>query len=323
MDIFRIRISAANSFCSPIQSDTLFGSFCWALRYIKGENILKDFINDCVEGKPPVVFSNAFPAGYMPKPLMGENKKRWADDLSKAEKRKKYTDLKRLKKIEFISVNSFNEMVLGRGHSGKGIKTKHSVLQTVTHGNLVNRHTGTVGSEDEKEAGLFERHEFFPIRDFEIYAGVEKGWQEVFANIVTHQCRLGIGADRSAGKGIFEAKNIEKYNGFSMPEDPDAVVMISNYIPRADDPSDGNYNTIVKYGKLGMEYASSEMPFKKPLIMITPGAVFRTRDIRKIYGRAVSNVSGIDKGIIHCGFSLAIPMTVSDISNEKGGAHSA
>jgi len=69
MKKYKLNIEILSSFSSFITSDTLWGQICWAVRYLKGEEELKKFINAYSSNDvPPLLLSNAFPAGYLMRP---------------------------------------------------------------------------------------------------------------------------------------------------------------------------------------------------------------------------------------------------------------
>ncbi len=88
--------------------------------------------------------------------------------------------------------------------------------------------------------------------------------------------RTGYGADASVGHGAFRVNggpstcpaldDVPHSNGF---------VSLSTYQPAPSDPIDGNWQAFVKYGKMAPEFHDSVV-FKRPQIMIKPGACFRT-----------------------------------------------
>ena len=68
-------------------------------------------------------------------------------------------------------------------------------------------------------------------------------------------------------------------------DNPNAILVISSFVPAPNDPSDGYWEVYTKYGKLGE--ASVNLPlsgkaedrnvFKSPITMLKPGAVFKLR----------------------------------------------
>ena len=74
------------------------------------------------------------------------------------------------------------------------------------------------------------------------------------------------------------------------------------------DPTDGAYKIMIKYGKLGEEKTYCGQPFKKPLIMLRPGAVFRTSPVKPYYGRLVEDVAYSDSSVVQYGFAFSVPI---------------
>ncbi len=70
MQDYKIKIKLKSTIITPFQSDTIFGHICWALRYVKGEKYLLDFLSAYDNGDPPLVISSAFPEGYLPYPVL-------------------------------------------------------------------------------------------------------------------------------------------------------------------------------------------------------------------------------------------------------------
>ena len=91
MCLYKITIKPISSFCSPLQSDTFFGAFCWSYLYNYGQDALEEIIYNYKTGKPDVIFSNAFPEGYLPAPVSLRDLKNSADQpLNKLEKYRNY-----------------------------------------------------------------------------------------------------------------------------------------------------------------------------------------------------------------------------------------
>ena len=95
---------------------------------------------------------------------------------------------------------------------------------------------------------------------------------------------------------------------------------LSSFIPKENDPVEGYYHILLKYGKLGGLYAKgiSEVnnnPFKKPLIMFSAGSVFYDKEYRKgkTYGALLDDVHH-NKEIRHYAhaFPIGINLKVED-----------
>jgi CRISPR-associated protein Csm4 len=72
----------------------------------------------------------------------------------------------------------------------------------------------------------------------------------------------------------------------------------------------GRWGLRVKLGKLGEELAASEDPFKRPLIMLTPGSAFYDSPVKEYYGRIVGEVSPAHPEVVQYGLALPVPILV-------------
>ena len=124
----------------------------------------------------------------------------------------------------------------------------------------------------------------------------------------------GFGANASSGAGRFEILSFQRTESL-LPEaeEGNAFMALSHFVPAAGDPVSGWYHHMVKRGKLGGTMACSPPPgaatsgahvWKHPLIMLTPGSVFRHNGrARLLYGRIVENIYPPDNRIVqfaHC-----------------------
>jgi len=84
-------------------------------------------------------------------------------------------------------------------------------------------------------------------------------------------------------------------------------------VPAPGDPDRGHYRTLVKYGKLGEEYASSGRlsPFKFPILMLRAGSTFYTSEPREVYGQMVKGVHPEDESIVQYGYAFALPVKLA------------
>ncbi|MFZ6017245.1 MAG: hypothetical protein ACOYU0_06520 [Nitrospirota bacterium] len=114
---------------------------------------------------------------------------------------------------------------------------------------------------------------------------------------------------KSIDKGQFSLEGIEEFNDFDGLEGANGFVTLSNFCPEENDPTEGVYKTFVKYGKLGEEFTFCGNPFKKPLIMLKTGSVFKTNGKPKeFYGRMIEGVSSVKPEVIHYGYAFAVSM---------------
>lgn len=124
----------------------------------------------------------------------------------------------------------------------------------------------------------------------------------------------GFGARKTSGYGHLELKTWQPETCFDGPiQNANAFISLSNWVPAQGDPANGFYNLMVKYGKLGEEFASIENPFKFPLTMLEAGSVFYTDQPHKEwYGRLVKDIAPGESKVVQYGFAFAVPAVISE-----------
>lgn len=308
MQLYIATVKPVLSFSSPLQSDTLFGAFCWNYKYCYGEEALLRILEEVRLGKPSVIFSNAFPQGTLPLPLgIRDSARNFEEIEEKAERKKAYQDNKKIKNARYVRRASFLKIINGdcHGFTKDGLSDDGVTEQSTLH-NMVSRDMGIVRNIDNA-GNLYESQENFTPEEqrFDIYI-LSSLEQDVMEKVLSMMFSLGIGKDKSTGKGAFILESFRESEPFQVQRKPNAYIALSNFIPAASDPTEGHYKTMVKFGKLDREYASREVPFKKPLMFIQAGAVFRTEEVKAYYGRCVEQVSVYDN-IVTSAYTIAVP----------------
>lgn len=310
MVLYRAVIRPIVSFMSPLQSDTLFGAFCWSYRYYYGEKMLEQLLEEMKE-KPTVIFSNAFPKGTLPAPLGTRDVSADFETIeSKVERRKAYQDHKKIKNARFVEREWFQKIADGncsgftQGLKGEGFQEQASVH------NMVSREDGIV-KQIEGSGSLYAEDEFFceTGQEYDIYV-LSSLEPEILKSTIQLMLMLGIGKNKSTGKGAFELCEWEEEHGLTDWKDSNAFMALSNFVPSQKDPVHGWYKTFVKYGKLDREYAAAEYPFKKPILFLQAGAVFLTQENRPYYGRCLENVSARTNVVVN-GYTIAVPLRLN------------
>lgn len=308
MRLYHAVISPVVSFASPLQSDTLFGAFCWSYRYCYGEDKLEELLLGTRAGKPCVIFSNAFPKGTLPLPLGVRDASADFERIKRKEERQRaYQRHKKLKNARYVERNWFRKIQAGENSGFTAGLGEDNVRELTVPHNLVSRQDGVVKNLDGS-GSLFEEDEFFgtPGHEYDVYI-LSSLNESTLKPLVQMMFLLGIGKNKSTGKGAFELKEwCEEQELFDCP-DANAYMALSNFIPNKGDPVDGWYKPLVKFGKLDREYAMSEIPFKKPLLFFQAGAVFRTVRVNMYYGSCIEDVSVID-GVVVNAYTIAVPI---------------
>lgn len=314
MNLYKITIRPISSYCSPLQSDTLFGAFCWGYLYGYGENALHELIDNYKSGVPDIIFSNAFPSGRLPIPVgLNESVKERMPLATKQERYKKYIADKNRKQASFISLDGFNDIINGHAETalkGDRIDSGSKEEPQSEWRNMVSRETDTVENIDGASS-LFEVEQYFAEGAFDVY--IYSGFDGMFLkNILTGMFSYGIGAQRSVGKGGFRLEGgVELFQGFRCPLNPNSFVALSNFVPGRDDPTDGFYKAFVKYPKVSYTENPEDSPFKKPIIFLQAGSIFKAQPVKDIYGSCVENIAlkdgTVSDRIIIGAYTIAIP----------------
>lgn len=315
MKSYRLDVMPRSAWGSPLQADTLFGHLCWALRYTQGEPRLRDFLHAFDDTPPPLVLSNGFPEDLLPRPVFPPLR-RMPDERTE-------TGHKKLKRIVLLRKDWFlearpalSEATIHRALTDDGkIGGADPWHPELGYHNAIDRRTESV----REQGGFFQSLDF----RFRGPEGAEEGTRlsvylktdyfsaSALGDLCEVVARSGYGRDTSSGSGAFSFE----LDPFSFPPLPgaNAFVSLSNFVPAPHDPTDGWYELMTKFGKLGGDYAVGpgyggvHNPFKKPLIMLQAGSIFRDGSVREWYGRLVPDVH-TDPDIRHYG--LCYPLEV-------------
>ncbi len=323
MKTYRVRLSLDSASLSAWQSDTIFGHLCWTVRYNEGEEALGQFLVPFLAGEPPLVLSNGFPDDLLPRPVLPPE----LPPGLETPKRDQVAAMRRERQgrgINHVDLEEFNAICQGKRVMPRSKEARvegHIVLK-----NLINRLTGTTaGSEAEEAAGgnLYDLEEIVYLKKdplgkktpvpISIYLKVmDDSWEKRAGELFDQMALAGFGAKKSAGYGQFKVESFEPFDGFAAPDGANGFVSLSNFVPAQADPVEGHYETLVKYGKLGEEFASSSAisPFKFPLLMLAAGATFRDDNPGDFYGRMVEGVHPQDDRIVQYGYAFAVPIVL-------------
>lgn len=308
MKTYRIRLKPRGSFKTPVHADTLFGHLCWIVKWTEGDEALKNLLE--VFGKdPPFILSDGFPGDFLPAPvhlprLAGKDK----------EGRDAYRAIEKSKAIKWLTADEFSRVQAGMPVEPPE-EHREGFRQFTTLHNSISRLTGTTG----EEGSLFEVEEYAldgKCGHITVYAKIRDGWEERFKDFFGKLSMSGYGKKKSVGMGAFEVMPLESFTGFDAQARANGFMALSNFVPAKDDPVEGRYGVLVKYGKLGGEFSFSGKPFKKPLMMIKAGSVFRCVGLKPYYGRLVRGLSEERPEAVNYGFAFPVPCVVTDSSGD-------
>ncbi len=297
MELYRIDYELYSATASAWQADTISGHLCWALRYTEGEGALARFLDACRQGRPPILVSNGFPAGLFPRLRVPPAPLDTTATLEN--QRRQSMEEKEARKIDHLTLEEFNNTI-----NGMLVRPsrKAEISQRVTLKNQINRITGTTG-----ESGELYEFEEFRCPAVSIYARIENDFIETARTLFSFIADNGYGKRKSVGYGAISSMSFAPLEGLNPPEDANGFVSLSNFVPARADPVVGSWDTIIKYGKLGEEYALEKSAFKKPVMMLTAGSTFYDSPVKPFYGRMVPGVSYSYPQVVQYGFALPVP----------------
>lgn len=343
--ILSLTLKPKSGWVTPLQADTIFGHLCWKIKQEEGKDKLEGFLGEMAE-KPFFVISNVFPQEYIPRPRLEEEFKKEKDG-NKEEMAKEFDSIKdfqknikwiKIEELKNFSESAFNDAVRDKIMADvKKEKIPQSFSRDREIKTTISRFTSTTleeqgpyslpyyylsekkqgegekagGKQQDKENALWLLMKVFDEDKISEYK-IKKYLELVF--------KEGYGKRKSIGKGVFEIikndKGEEDWQNIKIPENqnqPKYLLLLSNFVPNKDDPTNGLYEIFVKYGKLGEEksIAGSGNFYKKPLIMLKEGATFKidspNYNYKEYLGRMLKGKEiSFDDEIYHYGYGFSL-----------------
>lgn len=291
----KLIIKPITPFITDLESDTIFGHFCWGIYYLYGENKLKNLLAD-FNKNPFIIFSNGFKSGFLPKPYL----KPYLPTLEELKNAKKIKKLSQIPaKILFENINDLKDEKLFKSlqnfFENQTSKSKTIVIQK----NSINRLINTV---DKVLYSIKET--YYEDTKFDIYIKFDEKRisLEEIKTVFDFIAKRGYGKDKTVGKGKFEiinlTENFEEKRYFT--EKKSFYITLSNTF-KSENMKLIYGKTKTKFPKNG-GYLSIYEPFKNPCIFYIPGSVFVVGD--GILGKATDKV--YKKGYYQTGYSIGI-----------------
>lgn len=299
MLIKKIKLTPTSGLLTPLQSDTLYGHFCWRLLEVKGEQALAKFIDQYAKGTPVFTVSDGLyevdGKVLFPRPIIPKNDN-MIDRRDPVEKEKKIIELlnkKKERENRYVSLKSLQAFLEGELAEYEGLletdpAPSPKIIKDLRIHVGIDRNTLT-----HRDGLLFEQNPEY-LDDKTSYAILLKVFDEeafttefAVESIFKDLFEIGFGKKKSSGYGAIEWQGMDEYPDLTEPiEGCNGFYTLGNYLPSKNDGiHDAFYRFFVKYGKLGETGASGPNPFKKPMIMMKPGSCFEVGDAKKFYGR--------------------------------------
>ena len=293
METYLLTIQPHSAFGTPLAGDTLFGQLCWAVRERFGQARLTSLLEGYTEGRPFLAVSDAFPAGWLPRPqlpsfLLGR-------DIDPAQRKMEKQKVWLPARDAGLPLRDW----LARAESLPAVR--HSVVTQ----NMINRFTGTTGT------GPFAPRQVSRLNHgcgaaLDIYCVVDTSRLALseLAQVVTDIGHTGYGRDASTGLGKF-ALGAARAHHWPAGESTHALTLA----PCAPEPAALApllcfYQPLTRFGRHGNVAALIGQPFKRPVLTLRTSAFLTFRDDR------VPALHGTGLGGTRQPLSAAIPATV-------------
>jgi len=309
MNTYKVTLIPHGSITKFPDSQTIFGSICWAIRDLYGEETLEDILDNFYTHQNKFIVSSVFPDGLVKAPNeIWSNPKEVNEILNSTDIdggiiSKK---LKMLKKAEYITLDLLKELLLGRvdkkeffqstvlmDGSGryklidekilalseeeiKGLSIKYDKGRR----NSINRIQGST-----MEGNLYYYNRIFLDKNIKLYFFIKTKNIDFFRPVFRYLSDAGIGSDKSTGINSYEV-DIEGH--FLYEKRVDFNYLLSKYIPYYDEVDwkkssykieFGNYKVESRFEFMGEDIIKNEVGY------ILEGSKIVLKEKKEIYGR--------------------------------------
>ncbi len=314
MDCSIATITPRSAFGGPIRGDTLFGQLCWAARHRWGEARLAELLQGYTAGQPFLVVSDAFPAGYLPRPALPLHRFDEAPDA----------DRKAVKKRRWLPRERFAEPLrqwLNHAVAEQDIADDELMAAHIQPHNTINRMTGTTGT-GEFTPYIMAQHWFAPSLALDIYIAYdgERLSKDEVKQLLEDVGHAGYGRDASIGLGKFELTGLSPED-WPAQDNANAMMTLAPCAPQGlnFDPARSWYQPFTRFGRHGDLGVHTGRPFKNPVLMADTGALlsYSNGEVSTFCGQGLGGNGQLSKAIeatVHQGYAPALPVFLEETS---------
>lgn len=309
MKLYQIDIEPTGGFYTQIKGDTLFGMFCWAVAERFGENRLTKLLDGYTESRPYIVLSDAFPKGYLPKPVLPFpyfKKEGQKDDEFNVKERKKF------KRREWLPADKISLPTNQMAEEFEEVSFMKKMLKTA---NSVNPETNHAGGG---KYSAYTTEQIHYQGELTIYAVIDESRiaADEVKTLFEQIGQTGYGKKASSGGGKFSVKamNPVSFDNSSYT----ALMTLAPSVAQSGefDAEKSFYKVFVRFGRHGNKSALSENPFKLPVLAMDAGAVLTPVTKREkaplFAGTGVKGVSLSDDRTVFQGYAPVIPLNAKE-----------
>jgi CRISPR-associated protein Csm4 len=336
MRLYEITLRPRSALGTPLLGDTLFGQFCWQAAYDPAllEGGLDAQLAHYGE-KPFAVFSSAFPC-FRENGRVTYAVKRpdlpldWLSPPPAGPRLSRLRHRKKVKKKAWLLLNDdfrpdFTRLLDQAGLQDlllasappevqrlcRRVGAKEPLISLPQPHNTINRQTLTTG-EPPFAPYTQEAYFYSPATELALFVLVDEAATDIdrVCRGLSRMGQTGFGRDASIGLGRFDLTGHRELP-LPLAEDANALYTLAPCVPAPHSFTEAFFTPFVRYGKHGDRLATSKNPFKAPVVMAAPAAVFIPSDpeafSRPWFGRAVTGVSLIQPQAVVQGYAPVLP----------------
>ena len=304
MKLYRFTLTPQSAMGTPLVGDTLFGQLCWSVRNRFGEARLSELLEGYTTQRPFMVVSDAFPEGFLPLPTLPSTF--WET--------KTETDRKSLKKAQWVNISNAEKSAV-KFWQECALQTNFQFKkenQDQFH-NTIDRQTNTTG--DGQFAPYSTELTWFCAKqkfDFYVVLDENRFSLEELQKVLEDVGNVGFGRDASIGLGKFRCENPQSFD-FTQ-SNANCYLTLANCAPQGLGLNKEHcyYQITTRFGRHGDIQALSSNPFKKPIILAKPAAIFTPENYepRLFLGNGLGNVSYAQPEAVHQGYAPVLNLFV-------------
>ncbi|MCS7092886.1 MAG: hypothetical protein NZL96_00405 [Patescibacteria group bacterium] len=281
MKDYQVTLKALSPLTSVFSADTFNGWILYSLSLRNKElfvYLLEKFKND----NPPFAFSSLLPCDYLPinsnflTEKLGENDQKNNQSINK--------DLrKKLKKIRYLPIEFFSNLPSKTPADFLALTKKDDLLSAILrfHNNI-----------DQKL--LFFVEGLAPKTRLSLYLRVREDDQAILEEIfrsLDEGVEFFLGKKKSVGYNQLKILNVQATRKLS--SQGDHFIATSHFNPHPQEKEAYEplfFDLKIKHPKIGDIYAQKN-PFKRKIVLVEEGAVFRSKKNKEIIGKVINQVS--------------------------------
>jgi len=312
MRALKFTLKPRTAFATPLMGDTLFGQLCWVIRNAWGEDLLAQLLEGYAQGRPFLVVSDAFPAGYLPLPALPAAL--WAGQSADANERKL---LKRIAWFPAEILGSPLETWQAQARDRHPAQT--DLCSRPQPRNSLNRLTQATGKGDGFSPYNVRQHWFAKEARLDLHVCLDENRFSCadLAAALAYVGAVGFGKDANVGLGKFDCGAAEA-SALAGHAEPDAWLTLAPCAPQGLEWQAARcfYRPFTRYGRHGDTAARHANPFKNPLLLVAAGALLTPQHekdwVRGWLGQGLggegSRISRAIPKTVHQGYAPAIPV---------------